>query len=308
MTMLNPFATIEHIEARVFTSLPSRFRRPRRTAWSDANRRGAELECFLEGPAFDRQGRLWLVDIPHGRVFRVSPDGEWTLVTEYDGWPNGLKLHRDGRVFLCDYKNGLMVLDPATGKVEPLLESVHTERFKGLNDLHFASNGDLYFTDQGQTGAADPTGRVFRLRADGRLDRLVGNAPSPNGISLSNDGRTCFVAMTRSQQIWRLPIMGDGSISKAGVAVQLSGGTAGPDGIEVDADDGLLVCHLGIGVWRFDATMLPTHVIRSPRHRQMGNLAFGGADLASAYIPDATTGDVLVARLPAPGKRPFGLR
>jgi gluconolactonase len=107
-----------------------------------------------------------------------------------------------------------------------------------LNDLHFASNGDLYFTDQGQTGIADPTGRVFRLRANGALDRLCTNVPSPNGITLSTTEKHCYVAVTPLQQIWRLPLMADGSISKTGVAVQLSGGAAGPDGIEMDAENG----------------------------------------------------------------------
>jgi gluconolactonase len=59
---------------------------------------------------------------------------------------------------------------------------MYSEGFKGLNDLHFAANGDLYFTDQGQTGIADPTGRVFRLRADGGLDRLALNVPSPTAL------------------------------------------------------------------------------------------------------------------------------
>ena len=59
-----------------------------------------------------------------------------------------------------------------------MLETVFSESFKGLNDLHFASNGDLYFTDQGQTGFTIPTGRVFRLRTDGTLDRLAPTYPA----------------------------------------------------------------------------------------------------------------------------------
>lgn len=54
--------------------------------------------------SFDRAGNLYVTDIPFGRVFRISPAGEWTLVTEYDGWPNGLKIHKDGRIFITDYK------------------------------------------------------------------------------------------------------------------------------------------------------------------------------------------------------------
>ncbi len=141
-------------------------------------------------------------------------------MTQYDGWPNGLKLHKDGRIFIADYRRGLMVLDARTGKVEPRLQTAYSEGFKGLNDLHFASNGDLYFTDQGQTGIADPSGRVFRLRADGTLDRLVTNVPSPNGITLNRKNNHVYVAVARSQQIWRLPLMADGQPSKAGVAMR----------------------------------------------------------------------------------------
>lgn len=305
--MLNPFRQPELIKAETFMSMPAKFRRKRRAAWADANRQGAELDSFLEGPSFDRAGNLYFVDIPFGRVFRITPAGEWEAAAEYDGWPNGLKLHRDGRIFIADYKRGVMVLDPRTGTVEPRLETAYTEGFKGLNDLHFADNGDLYFTDQGQTGIGDPTGRVFRLRADGGLDRLVANVPSPNGITLNGRNTQVYVAVTRAQQIWRLPLMADGQPSKTGVAIQLSGGHAGPDGIEMDAEDGLVVCHLGIGVWRFDANCLPTHLVHAEGHRLLTNIAFGGSDRRTLYITDSLNGEILTARMPVAGKVMFGL-
>ena len=305
--MWNPFRQPELIKAEVVTSLPAKFRHKRRTAWSDPNRQGAEVDSFLEGPSFDRSGNLYVVDIPFGRVFRITTQGEWELVAEYDGWPNGLKLHRDGRVFIADYKRGLLVLDPASGAVTPRLETAYSEGFKGLNDLHFAVNGDLYFTDQGQTGITDPTGRVFRLRADGSLDRLAANVPSPNGITLNGRNTQVYVAVTRAQQIWRLPLMADGQPSKTGVAIQLSGGHAGPDGIETDVEDGLVVCHLGVGVWRFDANCLPTHLVHPDGHRLLTNIAFGGADRKTLYITDSLNGEILTARMPVAGKELFSL-
>ncbi len=307
--MFNPFQPIEKIKTEVYTSMPAKFRKKGRTAWSDPNRQGAEVECFLEGPSFDRSGNLWIVDIPYGRIFRISPKQEWELIVQYDGWPNGLKFHKDGRAFITCYKQGLLALDPKTGKLETLLGTAFSEGFKGLNDLHFASNGDLYFTDQGQTGIADPTGRVYRLRANGALDRLADNVPSPNGITLSTTEKHCYVGVTRSQQIWRLPIMADGNVSKTGVAIQLSGGAAGPDGVEMDADNGLLVCHLGVGVWRFNANMLPTHLIYSEgaHHHHLDNCAFGGPDLKTLYITEALSGDVLMANVPVAGKKMYGL-
>jgi gluconolactonase len=311
--MFNPFQPVERITTTRLTTMPARFRNKTRNDWAMPNRQGTDIECFLEGPSFDREGNLWFVDIPYGRVFRLSMKdgvaGDWDLVVQYDGWPNGLKFDRAGSAWICDYKAGLLKLDPRTGRIETVLGSMYSEGFKGLNDLHFASNGDLYFTDQGQTGIADPTGRVFRLRTNGALDRLASNVPSPNGITLSTTEKHCYVAVTRSQQIWRLPLMADGAVSKTGVAIQLSGGAAGPDGIEMDAQNGLLVCHLGVGVWRFDANMLPTHLIHSedPHHHHLANIACGGPENRTLYITESLSGDILTAPLPVPGKTMHGL-
>ena len=304
--MHNPFQEIKKIRARRFTALPAKYRKKQRTAWSDPNRQLAPVDSFLEGPSFDGKGNLWCVDIPFGRIFRISPKGEWELITQYDGWPNGLKFHQDGRAFIADYKRGLLALDPKTGKIESILETAFSEGFKGLNDLHFADNGDLYFTDQGQSGIADPSGRVYRLRKDGELQRLVSNAPSPNGITLNKSNSQVYVAITRAQQVWRLPLMEGGTPSKTGVAIQLSGGHAGPDGIEMDAEDGLCVCHLGVGVWRFDPNCLPTHLVHAgSEHRLMTNIAFKGNTL---HITDSMNGEILTAEMPVPGKKMFSMR
>ena len=304
--MLNPFAPLKKIEVQRWSSLPKKYRKRGRTAWSDPNRQGAEVDSFLEGPSFDRQGNLYFGDIPYGRIFRLDGRGEIELVVQYDGWPNGLKFHRDGRAFIADYRRGLLALDPKRGKVEEVLGTAFSESFKGLNDLHFADNGDLYFTDQGQSGIADPTGRVWRLRKNGELNKLLDNAPSPNGITLNKKNLHVYVAITRSQQIWRLPLMEGGTPSKSGVAIQLSGGHAGPDGIETDDEDGLVVCHLGVGIWRFDRNCLPTHLVHAgEEHRLMTNIAFQEQTL---YITDSANGEILTAEMPFPGKKMFSMR
>jgi gluconolactonase len=146
---------------------------------------------------------------------------------------------------------------------------------------------------------------VFRLRANGALDRLASNVPGANGITLNSIDRQLYVAATGVEQIWRLPLMVDGSITKSRVALQFTGGIAGPDGIEMDAEDGLLVCHLGVGVYRSDNRMLPTHLIYSdnPKHLNLANIAFGGVDRQTLHIVQAMTGEILVARLPVAGKK-----
>src|SRR5262249_47208828 len=294
--MFSPFTAVAHVKAEVFTSMPAKFRNKRRTKWSDPNQQGREVDCSIEGPSFDREGNLYIVDTPFGRIFRITPKGEWDLVIQYDGWPNGSKFHKDGRLFVADYRLGIMVLDVKTGRIESLLGNAYSEGFKGCNDLSFSSSGDLYFTDQGQTGIADPTGRLFRLKANGDLQRMISNAPSPNGVTVNTNDKQVYLAVTRSQQIWRCPLMEDGQFSKVGVAIQFFGGV-GPDGIEMDSENGLVVCHLGTGVWRFDANMLPTHLVYSERHRpsHLANLAFGGSDYKTIYMAEAQSGDLLKA-------------
>ena len=76
----------------------------------------------------------------------------------------------------------------------------------------------------------------------------------------------------------------------------------------MDADNGLVVCHLGVGVRRFDANCLPTHLVHADEHRLLTNVAFGGSDLKTVYLTDSLNGDILTARLPVAGKLLFGLQ
>ena len=115
----------------------------------------------------------------------------------------------------------------------PILRSRNSESFRGCNDLHIASNGDIYFTDQGQTGLHDPTGRVYRLKDDGRLDCLIDTGISPNGLVLDPGESVLFVAMTRDNAVWRAPFMKDGSVSKVGRFCSTFG-ASGPDGMTMD--------------------------------------------------------------------------
>src|ERR1700712_818822 len=106
------FTSPRVIDATVLARLPEHLRLPRPGAWAAANKPGQVVDCFLEGPSFDRHGHLWLTDIPHGRILRLSPTLEWEVVAETGGWPNGIAIHRDGSLWVADYRAGLLRLDP----------------------------------------------------------------------------------------------------------------------------------------------------------------------------------------------------
>lgn len=294
------------VVARPFVVMPDDIKVVgRRSEWADVQFGGAPVPTFLEGPSFDREGNLWVVDIPWGRLIKVTPQGKASVEAEYDGEPNGLKFHKDGRAFITDHKNGIMVFDPATGRVEPYLDRVLLQRFKGVNDLIFAGNGDLYFTDQGQTGLHDPSGCLYRLRTDGTLDCILRGIPSPNGLVLNKAENAVLLAVTRANAIWRVPLMRDGTASKVGTFIQMSGGS-GPDGLAIDDEDNLVVCHVGLGsVWLFSHLGEPLLRIKSPEGHLTTNCAFGGPDNKTIFITESKTGTILCADLPVAGRRMY---
>lgn len=295
------FAAPPIIETAVHARLPDALRQARPNSAWHVGRPGPTASTFLEGPSVDGAGNLICTDIPNGRILSVDPKGRFSVVAEYDGEPNGLKIHADGRYFIADHRRGLMVCDPATARVEPVLERAGRDGFKGLNDLTFASNGDLYFTDQGQSGLQDPSGRVYRLSAKGRLDCVLSGIPSPNGLALSQDERTLFLNVTRANAVWRLPLDSNGQTSKVGTFIALSGGS-GPDGLAVDCAGNLVVAHPGLGtVWLFDPHGEPLARIKSCTGRRTTNIAFGGPDRKTLYITESETATVLAAKMPCSG-------
>ena len=292
----------------VFASVPEGFHvKGKSSTWVSVQLHGAQTPAFLEGPSFDAHGNLWVVDIPWGRLFKLDSAGHMTCELEYDGEPNGLVVHPDGRAFIADHQNGLMVFEPGKGTVEPFLDRARVQRFKGLNDLMFASNGDLYFTDQGQTGLHDATGKVFRLTADGRLDCLLSNVPSPNGLVLNAGEDVLYVAVTRANAIWRVPLVKQhGLVTKVGTYIQLSGG-GGPDGLALDSSGGIAICHVGLGVvWIFDEVGQPALRLDSTVGRMTTNCAYGGPGMKRIFITAGThilVGEVDVAGAPTQAQR-----
>ena len=141
-------------------------------------------------------------------------------------------------------------------------------------------------------------------RTNGTLDLLVGNVPSPNGLVLNGAEHILYVAATRGNAIWRLPLMPDGTVSKVGIFVQLSGGLGGPDGLAMAEDDTLAVAHAGLGtVWLFDRLGEPIGRIRSCTGAMTTNIAYGGPDRRQLFITKSQTGTVLVADVASAGRR-----
>lgn len=298
--MMSLFQPPQIIQARELARLPDDLRLPRRSAWADANKPGQVVDSFLEGPSFDRAGNLYLTDIPHGRILRLDTAQRWSVVAETGGWPNGIAIAPDGSLWVADYRLGLLRVQPDNGSVETVLGHRNSEGFKGLNDLHFDMQGNLYFTDQGQTGMHDPSGRVYRLRPDGRLDLLLSNGPSPNGLVTDPSGSVLYLAMTRANAIWRAPLLADGSVSKVGT-FQTFFGASGPDGLAMDSEHRLVVAHASLGgAFVLSPRGNVSHFVQAYEGATLTNLAFRPGT-STLVMTESRSGTVLQAELPAVG-------
>jgi len=292
----------ERCDAQVWSTMPDHLRlRNTDSDWAKANKGGEQLHSFIEGPAMDAQGNLYVTDIPYGRIFRISAQKDWELLVQYDGEPNGLKVLRDGSLLIADYRRGLLRCDPLAKVVEPVLARRNAQSFKGLNDLYVTRDeSQVYFTDQGQTGLHDPTGAVYRYGLKtGRLDCLMNNVPSPNGIVVDEDRSVLFVAATRDNAVWRAPLQADGSVSKTGRFCVLFG-TSGPDGLALDQQGRLYVAHASLGrVFVFEANGECCRILRSVTGNTVTNLCFANARCDTVLITESATGTVLHAAVGA---------
>jgi sugar lactone lactonase YvrE len=122
----------------------------------------------------------------------------------------------------------------------------------------------------------------------------LNNGISPNGIVLSPDERFLYVAMTRANAVWRLPLHPNGTTTKAGLFFQ-SFGNAGPDGLAVDEEGSLLICHPSLGsVFVVDSEGIPKAriVTAAEGGKNLTNCCFGGPDGRTLFITDSMKGNV----------------
>lgn len=273
---------------------------------------GKPTHSFLEGPSFDSRGNLYLVNFAFGQIIRISPDGTAEIVCEYDGAPNGLQVGIDGYIYITDRLNGIMQLEPGSGKIK-----IHcgvealSPGFQGLSDMTIAANGDIYFTDQGDSHLLNPTGRMLRLSSKGKVDVLMEGLPGPNGIVLSPSEKYVFIALTYGPAVIRGRIRPDGGVDKVGIFQHLQGGYSGTDGLAMDRTGGLAACHNRMGtVWLFDPNGEPRFRVRSPAHcgKKITNIAYGGPGNSVMFMTETESGTILTADAPVPGHYTVGQR
>ena len=286
--------------------------------------------AFPEGPVALSDGAVLVVEIQRGTLTRVAEDGTQSIVAELGGGPNGAALGPDGHCYICNnggfewhkgrdgrvfpgeqpanYTGGRIErVDLKTGAVETLYEACNGERLKGPNDLVFDQTGGFWFTDHGKTSprTRDRTG-VFYAAADGsRIEEVIFPMEAPNGIGLSPDEKTLYVAETPTGRLWAYAIASPGALD---VDIPRRMLAQRPDfhmfdSLAVDASGNVCVATLitgGITSHSPDGSAVEFFAIPDVLTT---NIAFGGEDLQTAYITLSSTGKLIKATWPTPGLR-----
>ncbi len=285
---------------------------------------------FPEGPIAMADGSVILTEIERGVLTRVTPDGRKSTVAECGGGPNGAAIGPDGAIWVTNNggsfvwlkQNGLTIpgqtppehrggyiqrVDIGSGKVETIYDACDGQPLFGPNDLVFDRTGGFWFTDH---GSGTPTGRnfggLFYARPDGsRIVRARGHMISPNGVGLSPDENTVYVADTQLGRLWAFDVATPGELAPQpgfapGRVVCNLPGFQLLDSLAVEA--GGKVCVATIingGITAFDLDGSTEHFPFPDLVTT--NICFGGADMSDAWVTCSSTGKLYKCRWPRPG-------
>jgi gluconolactonase len=252
-----------------------------------------------EGPIALPDGNFAFTETQANRITRIAPDGGISTLLENSNGSNGLAINPDGDVYAVQVK------EPQVGIVYPAHSArVLAARYEGApfgrpNDIVLDRKGGVYFTDSGVNPPAPGTApapqpaekpakpAVYHISNEGALTRLAADIERPNGIQLSPDEKTLYVANTFGEYVLAYDILGDGKVGPRRNFARLegfrqteTGGTSGADGLAVDAEGRVYVASTA-GIQVFSNKGEALGIIALPKAPQ--NIAFAGPGKKTLY-------------------------
>lgn len=259
----------------------------------------AEAPGYSEGPTW-RNGDVFFCS---GALLRVTAPKRVFKYLEIG--PAGTVLLGNGHLLIADNKHkALLDLSP-DGKLGVVAERFEMETLASLNDLTVDARGNVYWTDPEGSSLDKPVGRLYRVRPDGRVDRIGTGLAFPNGIDVDPASQHLYVIESQSKKILRYPLPADNELlGKPEVFYDL--GESGGDGCAFDAAGNLWVADFHrpdtktgrITVLSPEAKVLAYLPVPA---KVVSNIAFGGANHDEIFC---TTGDppgVFHAKVGVPG-------
>ena len=239
---------------------------------------------FTEGPLWRPDHTLWFSDVPGNVVRSVTPQGMVTLLIENAGGvstapagsfigPNGMAEAPDGSVWMAQHGDRRIVRIVADRTLTPVVSTFEGKRFNSPNDLVFARDGALYFTDPPYGLAKQDEDPAKELRfngvyrfTNGRVQALVRDLNRPNGLAFSPDFKVLYVNNSDAAKnlVMRYDVAPDGTVSGGRVFADLTSKIDGlADGLKLDSRGNVYTTGPG-GVWVLSATGAHLGTIKPP--------------------------------------------
>lgn len=291
---------------------------------------------FPEGPIACSDGSVLLVEIQRRTVTRVSASGDISIVAQLDGGPNGAAVGPDGALYICNnggflfqeidginrvkpgvpegYAGGWIErLDLGTGERRILYTHCGEHRLAGPNDLVFDRHGGFYFTDYGKLYPRHRmNGGLYYALADGsRIVEVAYMLIMPNGVGLSPDGSSAYVAETESGRLWAFDLTEPGVAPRHSNMAPHGGrlicglpGHQRLDSLAVDEAGNVHVATLSTGcisVISPSGDILDQLTTGDP---MTTNVCFGGPDRRTAFITLSGRGQLVATETRYRGLRP----
>ena len=292
----------------------------------------AEGLRFPEGPVAMADGSIVLGEIAGAAVTRIAPDGAKSAIGNAGGGPNGVATGPDGALYICnnggneyaqggflstgpalDYRGGcIQRIHPASGEARVLYRDCNGRNLSAPNDLVFDRQGGFYFTDLGKRYAQqrDHGGLYYAMPDGSKIVELVYPMLTPNGVGLSPDERTVYVADTESSRLFAFDVVSPGVLRSEPFPAPYGGrlvcglpGFQRFDSLAVEASGNICVATLITG--HITVVAPDGRVVRQVKMPDVypTNICFGGPDLKTAYITLSGSGRLGVMDWPEPGLR-----
>jgi gluconolactonase len=241
---------------------------------------------FTEGP-LAADGGLYFSDIPANRTYFLDPGGKIAPVRESTNGANGIALNKAGELLFAEGDGKRISKRNKDGSMTTLTEGPAGKPLLSPNDLIVDAKGGIYFTDPGPRPVVPgrPT-YVYYLPTGAKEPVLIdAEVPRPNGLTLTNDGKTLIVDDTIGPTVFAYDVQPDGSVKNKRAFAHLrdipEGKESGADGLAIDRNDRVYISTLP-GVQVFDAKGEYLGTIKAGR--QGANVAFGGPGKNTLYI------------------------
>jgi len=240
---------------------------------------------FTEGPVGAADGSLYFDDVQNNRTHHLGKDGKITVVRENTQGANGIALDKAGDLFTAEGKR--IAKRSPDGQVTTLTEGSGSLPLMAPNDLILDAKGGIYFTDPGPRPVVP--GRkayVYYLPAGSKEPRMLDDSIArPNGLTLTNNGKTLVVDDTIGDAVFAFDIQPDGSVKNKRPFAKLHGVVAGQesgaDGLALDRQDRVWISTAsGVQIFGKKGQYLGT--VKVPR--QPANVAFAGPGKKILYI------------------------